>query len=73
MMTVPHERIAAITLACGCTSMTVEPTTVYTCPTSADCFELSTGWGIAIITPTTCSTTPVPTATPTEDCGGYGH
>ncbi|KAH6847990.1 hypothetical protein B0I37DRAFT_415681 [Chaetomium sp. MPI-CAGE-AT-0009] len=55
---------AYVVLPCGCDRAAVAPTTVSRCPTaSGNCFQCSTGWGIATITDSNCP--PSATATPT--------
>ncbi|KAL1842580.1 hypothetical protein VTJ49DRAFT_4760 [Mycothermus thermophilus] len=53
---------AAVTVPCGCTAVTVSPTTTTLCPTNTNnCAQCSTGWGIVTFTETGCPT-PAPTA-----------
>ncbi|KAL2265606.1 hypothetical protein VTJ83DRAFT_6706 [Remersonia thermophila] len=54
---------AAVTLPCGCTNLTIRPTTTSVCATGPqDCrVQCSTGWGFITFTASGCQT-PAPTA-----------
>ncbi|KAK4040567.1 hypothetical protein C8A01DRAFT_46122 [Parachaetomium inaequale] len=55
---------AYVVLPCGCDRAAVSPTTVTRCPTaSANCFQCSTGWGIATITDSNCPPSATASAT----------
>ncbi|KAH6622909.1 hypothetical protein F5144DRAFT_344929 [Chaetomium tenue] len=55
---------AFVVLPCGCDRAAVAPTTVSRCPTaSGNCFQCSTGWGIATVTDSNCPPSATATAT----------